>query len=434
MGRPAPPRCGAPAWASCPDAAGAHTRLPPGHPEGFLEAFANLYRNYALTLQARLEGTEPPDGLDFPTVDDGVRGMAFITACVASFRERPQVVPTGGHDMGRPVTLFTGQWADLPLEELAAKAAAWGFDGLELACWGDHFEVDKALADDGYVAAKRELLDRHGLKCFAISNHLVGQCVCDFPIDARHQGILPPEIWGDGDPEGVRQRSAERMKETAPRRRRVRGGHGRRLHRLGDLVRGRRVSAGGRRHDRRRLPGLRGPLEPDPGRLRCGRGALRAGGAPVGDRLRLLGARNARWRRSTAVPRSGSTSIPATLVWQMVDPGAVRPGLRRPHLPRPRQGIEAPTTNGRNGALASHLPFGSLRRGWDFVSPGRGDVPFERVFRALNAIGYQGPLSIEWEDSGMDREQGAPEALAFTRRTDLSASAIAFDAAFSQQD
>ena len=117
--------------------------------------------------------------------------------------------------MAREVTLFTGQWADLPLEELAAKAAAWGFDGLELACWGDHFEVDKALADDGYVAAKREMLDRHGLKCYVISNHLVGQCVCDFPIDARHQGILPPEIWGDGDAEGVRQRAAERMKDTA---------------------------------------------------------------------------------------------------------------------------------------------------------------------------------------------------------------------------
>ena len=85
--------------------------------------------------------------------------------------------------MAREVTLFTGQWADLPLEELAAKAAAWGFDGLELACWGDHFEVGKALADDGYVAAKRELLDRHGLKCYVISNHLVGQCVCDFPIE-----------------------------------------------------------------------------------------------------------------------------------------------------------------------------------------------------------------------------------------------------------
>lgn len=66
------------------DDAQIHTRLPPGHPEGFIEAFANLYRNYALTLQARLNGDPKPLKLDFPTVDDGVRGMAFITTCVAS--------------------------------------------------------------------------------------------------------------------------------------------------------------------------------------------------------------------------------------------------------------------------------------------------------------------------------------------------------------
>jgi sugar phosphate isomerase/epimerase len=116
--------------------------------------------------------------------------------------------------MPRPVTLFTGQWADLPLEELAAKAGTWGFDGLELACWGDHFEVDRALAEPDYVTRKRELLERHGLQCWALGAHLVGQAVCD-PIDARHQGILPPEVWGDGDPEGVRRRAAERMQDTA---------------------------------------------------------------------------------------------------------------------------------------------------------------------------------------------------------------------------
>lgn len=116
--------------------------------------------------------------------------------------------------MGRAVTLFTGQWADLPLEALAAKVAEWGFDGLELACWGDHFDVDRALADPGYVASKRALLDRHGLRCFALGAHLVGQAVCD-PIDARHRGILPPEVWGDGEPEGVRARAAERLKDTA---------------------------------------------------------------------------------------------------------------------------------------------------------------------------------------------------------------------------
>src|SRR5919197_1449769 len=116
--------------------------------------------------------------------------------------------------MARPVTLFTGQWADLPLADLAAKAAAWGFDGLELACWGDHFEVDKALSDPAYVDSRRELLERNGLRVFAVGAHLVGQCVCD-PIDERHRAIVPPEVWGDGEPEGVRRRAAERMKDTA---------------------------------------------------------------------------------------------------------------------------------------------------------------------------------------------------------------------------
>src|SRR5713101_5964786 len=116
--------------------------------------------------------------------------------------------------MARPVTLFTGQWADLPLEDLAARAGGWGFDGLELACWGDHFEVDKALADDGYVRSRHEILERNHLNVWAIGGHLVGQAVCD-RIDERHRAILPPEIYGDGEPEGVRTRAAERMKDTA---------------------------------------------------------------------------------------------------------------------------------------------------------------------------------------------------------------------------
>src|SRR3954470_15443885 len=116
--------------------------------------------------------------------------------------------------MARPVTLFTGQWADLTLDELAGKCAEWGFDGLELACWGDHFDVAEAMRDSGYAAGQRALLERHGLGCWAIGNHLVGQAVCD-PIDSRHQGVLSPEVWGDGEPEGVRRRAAEAMKDTA---------------------------------------------------------------------------------------------------------------------------------------------------------------------------------------------------------------------------
>ena len=116
--------------------------------------------------------------------------------------------------MARPVTLFTGQWADLPLEQMARKVKEFGYDGIELACWGDHFEVEKALSDDGYCARKRELLDSLDLQCHAISAHLVGQAVCDL-IDSRHKSILPPHVWGDGDPEGVNQRATEELMNTA---------------------------------------------------------------------------------------------------------------------------------------------------------------------------------------------------------------------------
>lgn len=90
----------------------------------------------------------------------------------------------------RPVTLFTGQWADLPLDDLAARAAGWGFDGLELACWGDHVDVPRALAEPGYARGRRELLAGHGLGVWALGAHLVGQAVAD-PIDRRHEAILP---------------------------------------------------------------------------------------------------------------------------------------------------------------------------------------------------------------------------------------------------
>ena len=117
--------------------------------------------------------------------------------------------------MSRPITLFTGQWADLTLDDVAKKASDWGFDGLELACWGDHFEVDKALASDSYVKGRWDILNKYNLKCFAISTHLVGQCVADDPIDERHRAVLSDRLWGDGSPDGVRARAQQEMKDTA---------------------------------------------------------------------------------------------------------------------------------------------------------------------------------------------------------------------------
>ncbi|HAC90123.1 MAG TPA: AP endonuclease, partial [Planctomycetaceae bacterium] len=116
--------------------------------------------------------------------------------------------------MARPITLFTGQWADLPLEQMVKLTSQFGYDGIELACWGDHFEVDKAISQSDYCTKKRALLDKHGLQCHAISAHLVGQAVLDL-IDSRHKAILPDYVWGDGNPAGVNQRAAEELKQTA---------------------------------------------------------------------------------------------------------------------------------------------------------------------------------------------------------------------------
>ena len=115
--------------------------------------------------------------------------------------------------MARTITLFTGQWADIPLKELLPRVKEMGYEGVELACWGDHFEVQRALNEEGYVESLWALLQENGLVCYAISNHLVGQAVCDL-VDERHQAILSPAVWGDGEPEGVRQRAAQELIDT----------------------------------------------------------------------------------------------------------------------------------------------------------------------------------------------------------------------------
>ena len=91
----------------------------------------------------------------------------------------------------------------------------------------------------------------------------------------------------------------------------------------------------------------------------------------------------------------------------------------------------AVTLDGRSGLLGSHIDFGDLRRGWNFRSLGHGDVDFESIIRELNAMGYTGPLSVEWEDSGMERVHGGTEAAAFVRDCDFSPSDVKFDDAIS---
>jgi sugar phosphate isomerase/epimerase len=331
--------------------------------------------------------------------------------------------------MRRPVTLFTGQWADLPLEDLAGKAGDFGYQGLELACWGDHFEVDKATSDAGYAAAKRDLLDRHDLQCHAISSHLVGQAVCD-RIDQRHQAILPPHVWGDGDAAGVNHRAAEEMKNTARAAQQfgvgvVNGFTGSGIwHLLYSFppVPEAMIEEGFQQFAERWNPildvfgecGVRFALEVHPTEIA----------------FDIVTARRALEALSNR-EEFGFNFDPSHLLWQGVDPVEfIREFPDRIYHVHVKDAIV--TLNGRSGILSSHLNFGDPRRGWDFRSPGRGGVNFEEIIRALNQIGYAGPLSVEWEDAGMDREHGAREACEFVRKLDFEPSGVAFDAAFSE--
>lgn len=333
--------------------------------------------------------------------------------------------------MARPVTLFTGQWADLPLAELAPMAKEMGYDGLELACWGDHFEVQEALKYESYVQERRGLLERNGLRIYAISNHLVGQAVCD-RIDERHRAILPPRVWGDGDPEGVRQRAAREMMETA-----------RAAAKLGvKVVNGFTGSSiwhsiyafpptdqayweqGFKDFAQRWLPilevfdevGVNFGLEVHPTEIAFDiASAQRA--------LEALGHHR----------RFGFNYDPSHLGYQGVDYVRFLRTFRDRIFHVHMKDVWWGHGTGEAGVFGGHTSFGDARRYWDFRSVGRGDIDFEEIIVALNDIGYQGPLSVEWEDSRMDRVHGATESAAFCKQLDFEPAGRAFDAAFAKE-
>jgi sugar phosphate isomerase/epimerase len=319
--------------------------------------------------------------------------------------------------MPRPILLFSGSWADLALEDLASQAAEWGYQGLELCCWGDHFEVQRALSEEDYAPAKGELLRRLELEVPVLACHRVSQAVCD-PIDGRHRDLLPDYVWGDGASAGVQQRATEEVIATLRAAQKlgvglVSGFTGSPLwsYVVGyPAPRAETVADGLREFVRRWSPildvcqecSVRYAFEVHPGQI-----AFDLYSAEMV--LDALGGRE----------EFGFTFDPAHLHWQGIDPVAF---VRR--FPERIFHVHvkdvAITLDGRSGLLGSYLPYDDPRRGWHPRAPGHGGLDWEGIIRALNAAGYQGALAVEWQDPGMERTAGAEEACRFTRRLDFA--------------
>jgi sugar phosphate isomerase/epimerase len=330
--------------------------------------------------------------------------------------------------MARKVTLFTGQWADMPLETLCKKAKDFGYDGLELACWGDHFEVDKA--DQDYCDAKNALLNKYGLKLFSISNHLVGQAVSD-NIDGRHKSILPDYVWGDGNNFDVNKRASDEMINTAEA-----------AKRLGvDIVNG--FTGSPIWHLIYSFPPVSIEMIDDGYKKFAGQWL------PIMDEYEKLGIKFGLEVHPTEIAFDivsaertikelnnhhsfGFNYDPSHLGYQGVDYVKFiykfAEKIFHVHM-KDASWSMVPT---EAGVFGGHTEFGDRRRYWDFRSIGRGNIDFEEIIRALNRIKYTGPLSVEWEDGGMDRDHGAKEACEFVKDIDFAPSDIRFDSAFEE--
>jgi len=323
----------------------------------------------------------------------------------------------------RPVTLASGQFGDLGLEDLCVLAKKMGYDGLELATHA-HFDIDRALREAGYVEYVKGTLAKNGLKCFAISAHLVGQCVGD-NWDPRLDNFAPASL--SGKPEAIRDWAIEEMKRTAraaqklgvsvvtcfmgspiwaywysfpqTTREMVDNGY-QKIHELWTPI-----------FDVFDECGVKFALEVHPTEIAFDYYSTQ----------HLLSIFN--YRKTL-----GINFDPSHLVWQGVNELTfVRDFANRIYHVHMKD-VKL-TQNEKAGILGSHIEFGDTRRGWNFVSVGHGDVDFDGIIRELNLMDYEGPLSVEWEDSGMEREFGAMEACKYVRKMNFSPSQIDFDSA-----
>ena len=324
--------------------------------------------------------------------------------------------------MSRLITIMTCQWADLDMETMCKKAKEMGYDGLELACWGNHLDVKRAAEDDGYVAEIKALLAKYDLKCEALATHIIGQCVGDYD-DPRLNNFAPAELADK--PDEIRAWAIETMKYAAVAAKKmgcsvVTGFTGspiwKYLYSFPQTPES-MVEAGYQQIYDLWTPildefvknGIKFALEVHPGEIAFDYYSTK----------RLL-------EKFADRPEFGLNFDPSHLIWQGITPHIFLQDFAD-KVYHVHMKDAAVTLDGRSGLLGSHIDFGDLRRGWNFRSLGHGDVDFENIIRVLNAIGYEGPLSVEWEDSGMEREYGAKEAAEFVRKIDFRASDFKFD-------
>ncbi|MBQ6037781.1 MAG: sugar phosphate isomerase/epimerase [Bacteroidaceae bacterium] len=326
------------------------------------------------------------------------------------------------------VTLCTIQWADIPFDELCTLAKKMGYDGLEVACWGNGIDVDRAISDESYVNWMKENLKKNGLVMTALAVHIIGQCVGDDP-DPRLNNFAPSALANN--PEAIRQWAIDTMMKVPVVAAKfgvhvVTGFTGSPIWKYMysfPQTTEEMIEAGFNRIVELWTPILdvfkkcdvKFALEVHPGEIAFDYYSTKRLLAKFADRKEF-----------------GLNFDPSHLIWQGIKPHLfLNDFIDRVYHVHMKDA--AVTLDGRSGILGSHIDFGDLRRGWNFRSLGHGDVNFEEIIRVLNAYGYDGPLSVEWEDSGMDRIDGATEAAAFVRRVDFKPSAVKFDKAISNK-
>jgi sugar phosphate isomerase/epimerase len=264
----------------------------------------------------------------------------------------------------------------------------------------------------------------------AISTHLVSQAVCDNP-DIRHKAILPAYVWGDGNPEGVRQRAAAEIIKTGETAKRlglkvVIGFTGSSIWPFlysFPAVSQEMIDDGYKDFARRWIPildayqsnGVRYALEVHPTEIAF----------DIETAKRALKAVNYH-------PAFGFNFDPSHFGYQGVDYVKFIYEFSDRIFHVHMKDVTWNDHPGTVGVFGGHIDFGDNRRFWNFRSVGRGKIDFERIIRALNDIGYSGPLSVEWEDSAMDREMGAAESCEYVKKIDFQPSALAFDAVFNK--